>query len=123
LCGANIRAFGLLATKKRIDLLRSRSSPKIADSDRSHPGFSHTLAYFGSFEFPGPYGVHCCVITEALGYSLDYLRNIREDGDRRVQTGVVKCVVKQVLRGLEYLHDVCGIVHAARQHPLSSCES
>lgn len=51
------------------------------------------------------------MITEVLGYSLNYIRNLGKDGDRRVQTGVVKRVVKQVLRGLEYLHDVCGIVH------------
>ncbi|EED78181.1 predicted protein [Postia placenta Mad-698-R] len=89
---------------------------KIADGDQGHPGFRHNIKYYGSFEFPGPHGKHHCVITEVLGYSLEYVRTLNPNGDRRVQTSTVKRVVKHIVRGLEYLHDVRGIVHADIKH-------
>lgn len=87
-----------------------RMLEKIAAAEPSHRGFSHSLAYFGSFDFTGPHGLHRCIVTEVLGYSIDYLRKLN-DTDRRVAPSIVKRVVKQVLMGLEYLHNVCGIVH------------
>lgn len=74
---------------------------KIADGDQGHPGFRHNIKYYGSFEFMGPHGKHRCVITEVLGYRLEYVRRLNPGGDRRVQTNTVKRVVKQIVRGLE----------------------
>lgn len=87
-----------------------RMLEKIAAAEPSHRGFSHNLAYFGSFDFAGPHGLHRCIVTEVLGYSIDYIRKL-SDTDRRVAPSIVKRVVKQVLLGLEYLHNACGIVH------------
>ncbi|EMD34013.1 hypothetical protein CERSUDRAFT_20543, partial [Gelatoporia subvermispora B] len=84
---------------------------KIGSAQPTHPGLQHTLTYYDSFQFKGPYGTHCCLVTEALGYSLDYIRKLRDEGDRRVPPSIVKRVVKQVLLGLDYIHQ-CGIVHA-----------
>ncbi|KDQ24645.1 hypothetical protein PLEOSDRAFT_33228 [Pleurotus ostreatus PC15] len=92
-----------------------RMLEKIATAEPSHRGFSHSLAYFGSFDFNGPHGLHRCIVTEVLGYSIDYLRKLN-DTDRRVAPSIVKRVVKQVLLGLEYLHNVCGIVHTDLKH-------
>ncbi|PCH34455.1 kinase-like protein [Wolfiporia cocos MD-104 SS10] len=89
---------------------------RIADAEPSHPEFRHNIACYGSFEFAGPRGAHRCVVTEALGYSLDYIRKLTDDGDRRVRPSIVKRVVKQVLQGLQYLHDVRGIIHADIKH-------
>lgn len=71
---------------------------KIADGDQGHPGFRHNIKYYGSFEFMGPHGKHRCVITEVLGYRLEYVRRLNPGGDRRVQTNTVKRVVKQIVR-------------------------
>lgn len=84
---------------------------KIACADPSHRGFRHTLAYLDAFNFTGPHGLHRCIVTEPLGYGVDYIRKLRPEGDRRVAPSIVKRVTRQVLLGLEYLHDVCGIVH------------
>ena len=84
---------------------------KIASADPSHRGFRHNLAYCDAFEFTGPHGLHRCIVTEALGYGVDYIRKSRPEGDRRIAPSIVKRVTRQVLLGLEYLHDVCGIVH------------
>lgn len=90
---------------------------KLASADPSHPGFRHTLAYYDSFDFTGPHGPHHCLVTEVLGYGVDYIRKQRDDGDRRVDPLIVKRVVKQVLQALHYLHDVCGIVHSGLCFP------
>ncbi|KAI0724742.1 kinase-like domain-containing protein [Fomitopsis betulina] len=89
---------------------------KIACADPSHRGFRHTLAYLDAFNFTGPHGLHRCIVTEPLGYGVDYIRKLRPEGDRRVAPSIVKRVTRQVLLGLEYLHDVCGIVHTDVKH-------
>ncbi|EPS95820.1 hypothetical protein FOMPIDRAFT_1131692 [Fomitopsis schrenkii] len=99
---------------QRSDELRMLES--IASADPSHRGFRHHLAYLDAFEFAGPHGLHRCIVTEALGYGLDHLRNLRPGGDRRIAPSIVKRVTRQVLLGLEYLHDVCGIVHTDLKH-------
>ena len=89
---------------------------KIASADPSHRGFRHNLAYLDTFEFTGPHGPHRCIVTEVLGYGVDYVRKLRPEGDRRIAPSIVKRVTRQVLLGLEYLHDVCGIVHTGILH-------
>ena len=79
-----------------------------------HHGFKHSLALNDSFEFTRPHGTHLCLVTEVLGFSLDYLRKVRDDGDYCLRVSIVKRVAKQVLCGLEYLHDECGVVHAGK---------
>ena len=88
---------------------------KIASAQPTHRGFQHTLKFHESFEFKGPHGTHCCLVTEALGYSMNYIRKLRDDGDCRVAPSIVKKVIRQVLLGLEYLHDECGIVHGGKR--------
>lgn len=108
-----VEATGVLSgPKQRSD--EQLMLEKIASAQPGHRGFRHTLAYYDSFDFTGPHGPHRCLVTEVLGYSLDYVRKLRDNDDRRVATSTIKRVVKQVLCGLEYLHDVCGIVHAGK---------
>ncbi|KIY53354.1 kinase-like protein [Fistulina hepatica ATCC 64428] len=85
---------------------------KIANAQPLHRGFRYNLFFHESFEFMGPHGGHRCLVTEVLGFSLDYVRKIRDDGDYRLSVSTAKRVIKQILCGLEYLHDVCGIIHA-----------
>ncbi|KAL1681181.1 kinase-like domain-containing protein [Schizophyllum commune] len=89
---------------------------KITVADTKHEGYPHTIRYLGTFEFKGPQGSHCCIVTEPLGYSLDYVRKLRDGGDLRVAPSIVKRVTKHILLGLAYLHDVCRIVHGDLKH-------
>lgn len=100
----------LPGNEQRSDELRILE--KIAAAQLMHRGFKHNLALYDSFEFSGPHGVHRCLVTEVLGFSLDHLRKLNDDGDYRLKAGFIKRVVKQILYGLEYLHDVCGVIHA-----------
>ncbi|THH14064.1 hypothetical protein EW146_g6225 [Bondarzewia mesenterica] len=90
---------------------------KIAIAQPEHRGFKHNLALYDSFEFKGPHGDHQCLVTEVLGCSLDYMRKLEDDGDWRLNIALTKRVAKQLLCGLEYLHDVCGVVHAGTSFP------
>jgi serine/threonine protein kinase len=83
---------------------------KIASGPPGHAGFKHNMLYYDSFDFQGPHGRHLCMVTEVLGYSLDYVRKLYNSN--RVPPSIVKRVTRQVLLGLDYLHTTCGIVHA-----------
>ncbi|KAL1665700.1 kinase-like domain-containing protein [Schizophyllum commune] len=89
---------------------------KISVAGPTHRGRRHTILYHHALDFKGPRGKHCGIVTEALGYNLDYIRKLRDGGDLRVAPSIVKRVTKQVLLGLEYLHDACGIVHGDLKH-------
>lgn len=89
---------------------------KIATAKPTHRGFEHNLTLHDSFEFQGPNGQHLCLVTDVLGHSVDYIRQLNDDGDRRLSMALTKRVTKHVLCALEYLHDVCGIVHTGTQH-------
>ena len=87
----------------------------ITITDTKHEGYPHTIRHLGTFEFKGPQGSHCCIVTEPLGYSLDYVRKLRDGGDLGVAPNIVKRVTKHILLGLAYLHDVCGLVHGGAE--------
>lgn len=86
---------------------------KVARADPTHRGFRHDLAYYETFDFRGPQGLHRCLVIEALGYGVE---SLRDEDDRRIHLSIVQHITKQIHLGLEYLHDVCGIVHAGEYH-------
>ncbi|KAF4525250.1 hypothetical protein B566_EDAN014553 [Ephemera danica] len=55
------------------------------------------------------YGTHMCMVFSVLGYNL--LRLITESDYKGIEISQVKNVIRQILEGLVYLHDVCGIIH------------
>jgi len=89
---------------------------KIASAQPKHRGFKHNVTLYDSFKFIGPHGKHICLVTEALSITLDYIRKLNDKGDRRLSVAVTKRLAKQILYGLEYLHDVCGIVHTGTSY-------
>ncbi|EUC56883.1 catalytic domain kinase [Rhizoctonia solani AG-3 Rhs1AP] len=82
---------------------------KVAETDRSHEGSRHVVEFYETFVMAGPHGLHRCIVTEPLGLNIDHLR--KEFGDARLGLPFVKTIVRQILLGLDYLHNSCGIVH------------
>ena len=86
------------------DALRTVSS-----TSPLHPGFKHVIHLFHEFTFESFAGQHICFVTDVLSFSAPDLRKYL--GDSRLSLRLILCLVKHVLKALEYLHDECKLVH------------
>jgi serine/threonine-protein kinase SRPK3 len=82
---------------------------KVAEANPLHPGRSHIVSFLDSFNHCGPEEIHVCIVFEPLGENL--LSLIERNKKKGVPVGLVKVITRQVLLGLEYLHDQCDLVH------------
>jgi serine/threonine-protein kinase SRPK3 len=97
---------------------------QISRTRPSHPGLNHIVTFLDSFSHSPSLCVntptrplsshplnqgHICIVFEPLGENL--LGLILRHKQRGVPRALVKYVAKQVLEGLEYLHDECDLVH------------
>ena len=90
--------------RDEIKLLR-----QISNASPSHPGRSHIVAFLDSFIHTASPATHICITFEPLGANL--LSLIEKNRRKGVPPCVVKSITKQVLLGLQYLHDECDLVH------------
>ncbi|KAH8835917.1 kinase-like domain-containing protein [Flagelloscypha sp. PMI_526] len=74
-----------------------------------HPGRDHIVSFLDSFTHVGPESSHICIVFEPLGENL--LSLIERNKKTGVPPTLVKVIAKQVLLGLQYLHDECDLVH------------
>ncbi|TFY83308.1 hypothetical protein EWM64_g704 [Hericium alpestre] len=86
---------------------------QIADTSPSHPGRAYVVSFLDSFSHtplnPSPSDTHVCITFEPLGENL--LSLIEKNRRKGVAPALVKSIAKQVLLGLQYLHEVCDLVH------------
>jgi serine/threonine protein kinase len=82
---------------------------KVASYSPHHPGRSHIVSFLDSFCHQGPEASHICIVFEPLGENL--LTLIERNKKKGVPRGLVKVIAKQILLGLQYLHDECDLVH------------
>lgn len=61
------------------------------------------------FKINGENGEHICMVFEALGHNLFKL--IRQTNYQGIPLANVKQIIKQVIKGLYYLHRKCRIIH------------
>ena len=96
-------------------VLSRHGDPEVVD----HPGARHIVSLLDYFSTSGRYknDSHVCMVLEPLGETLlNFLDRYRTRyGGHGELAGVpmttVKVIAKQVLMGLQYLHDECGLVH------------
>jgi len=81
----------------------------VASFSPSHPGRQHIVSFLDSFTHQGPEAQHICIIFEPLGENL--LALIERNRKKGVPRSLVKLIAKQILLGLQYLHDECDLVH------------
>ena len=79
------------------------------DANPSHPGHKHVVALLDSFHHCAPEDIHVCIVFEPLGENL--LALIERNNKTGIPVALVKIVMKQVLLGLQYLHEECDLVH------------
>lgn len=82
---------------------------QVRDETPDHPGRDFVVSFLDSFQQPGPEGVHVCIVFEPLGENL--LALIERHKKTGVLPALVKVIARQILLGLEYLHDECDLVH------------
>ncbi|TFY54726.1 hypothetical protein EVJ58_g8687 [Rhodofomes roseus] len=82
---------------------------QVRDETPDHPGREFVVSFLDSFQHPGPEGVHVCIVFEPLGENL--LALIERHKKTGVPPALVRVIAKQILLGLEYLHDECDLVH------------
>ncbi|XP_007456707.1 PREDICTED: SRSF protein kinase 3 isoform X2 [Lipotes vexillifer] len=81
----------------------------VRDSDPSDPKRETIVQLIDDFRISGVNGVHVCMVLEVLGHQL--LKWIIKSNYQGLPVPCVKSIVKQVLRGLDYLHTKCKIIH------------
>lgn len=101
-----VKSAGRYAETARdeIKLLR-----KVAAGSLSHPGREHVVAFFDAFQHTVGQDAHVCIVCEPLGENL--LSLLERNKRKGVPMPVVKVITKQVLQGLQYLHDECDLIH------------
>ncbi|KAH7914477.1 kinase-like protein [Hygrophoropsis aurantiaca] len=82
---------------------------QVADANPLHEGRLHIVSFLDSFTHSGPEDVHVCIVFEPLGENL--LALIERNKKKGVPQPLVKTITKQVLLGLQYLHEECDLVH------------
>uniref|UniRef100_A0A3Q3W561 non-specific serine/threonine protein kinase n=1 Tax=Mola mola TaxID=94237 RepID=A0A3Q3W561_MOLML len=87
-----------------IKLLRS-----VRNTDPSDPCREKVVQLLDDFKISGTNGTHVCMVFEVLGYHL--LKWIIKSNYQGLPLPCVKSIVQQVLKGLDYLHTKCKIIH------------
>ncbi|GLB36458.1 putative protein tyrosine kinase [Lyophyllum shimeji] len=82
---------------------------RVASFSPTHPGRLHIVSFLDSFVNQGPESSHVCIVFEPLGENL--LAMIERNKKKGVPRALVKVIAKQILLGLQYLHDECDLVH------------
>lgn len=93
---------------------------RVASFSPSHPGRQHIVSFLDSFSHVSPEASHICIVFEPLGENL--LALIERNKKKGVPRALVKLIARQVLLGLQYLHDECDLVHTDIK-PENICES
>lgn len=81
----------------------------VRDSDVNDPKRSKLVQLLNDFKISGVNGTHVCMVFEVLGHNL--LKLIIKSNYRGIPKQNVKCIIRQVLEGLDYLHTKCKIIH------------
>lgn len=81
----------------------------VRDSDPSDPYRETIVQLIDDFKISGVNGVHVCMVLEVLGHQL--LKWIIKSNYMGLPLACVKTIIRQVLRGLDYLHTKCKIIH------------
>ena len=79
----------------------------VRDTDPSDPKRNKTVQLLNDFKISGINGLHVCMVFEVLGHNL--LKLIIKSNYRGIPRNNVKRIIRQVLEGLDYLHNKCKI--------------
>ncbi|SMR60943.1 unnamed protein product [Zymoseptoria tritici ST99CH_1E4] len=85
---------------------------------QDQPNGAHVLGLWDRFQLTGPNGRHECLVLPVLGGTLGV--QARRFTQRRIPSGIMKGISRQLLIGLTFLHERCRVVHTDLQ-PSNIC--
>ncbi|OQO10485.1 hypothetical protein B0A48_03782 [Cryoendolithus antarcticus] len=84
----------------------------IASLKSRHSGLQCVRRMLDSFEILKPGVRHFCLVHEALGVDLEYLRDfMRRNDQQRMHPDMIRQLLRPILRALHFLHEEAHIVH------------
>ena len=75
----------------------------------SHEGHGYVRTLIDSFEEVGPDGTHLCLVYDPLREPLWLFQ--QRCRDRKFPLGLLKGYLQLILKGLDYLHSECRVIH------------
>ena len=84
----------------------------IATADPKHEGLEYLRTVVNSFEVPGPHATHIALVYPAMRETLSRFQ--RRLPDSRIPNYLLKLILVRLLKGLEYLHSKCRIIHTGK---------
>jgi serine/threonine-protein kinase SRPK3 len=83
----------------------------VKKANPDHLGYKHCLRLYDVIMDGSCHGPHICLITNVLGTNIGSIRRQLPNGQRIFSVALTKCIIKQTLLALDYLHRECGLVH------------
>lgn len=80
----------------------------VRDTDPVDPKRNKTVQLLNDFKISGINGLHVCMVFEVLGHNL--LKLIIKSNYRGIPRNNVRRIIRQVLEGLDYLHNKCKTI-------------
>ncbi|KAI1905612.1 hypothetical protein LOZ52_006769 [Ophidiomyces ophidiicola] len=84
----------------------------ITNTDSQHVGRGYVRTFVEQFEEKGPTGTHICFGYEPMRETLTVFQT--RFRDQRFQLGLLKGYVKLLLKGLDFLHSDCNVIHTGK---------
>lgn len=81
----------------------------VRDADVKDEKRNKVIQLLNDFKISGVNGTHICMVFKVLGDNL--LKLIMKSNYKGIPLNNVKCIIRQVLEGLDYLHTKCKIIH------------
>ncbi|CAK4034952.1 Oxalate decarboxylase [Lecanosticta acicola] len=89
-----------------VDIVKAISHRQNKLEDTSE---SHVIEFLDVFDTESQAGTHRCIVMPVLGCDLD--AQARRFPGRRVPVQIMKQITRQLLLGLEFLHNSCRVIH------------
>ena len=87
----------------------------LAEKNPSHVGFDYIRTFSDNFEAVGPNGSHLCLVYDPMREPLWLLR--QRCKDRKFPIGLLKGYLQLILKGLDYIHSECHVIHTGELDP------
>ena len=89
-----------------------KMSQRLTNGDPQHQGARFVRTVLDNFQITGPHGMHVCLVYEPMRETLSFFQ--RRSEDMRFSLLLLTTYVRLLLKGLDYLHSECQMVHTGK---------